>query len=105
MVALSTPGDLIKDLARTQFNVGHRAKLTDVTVDEAEPWWCDSKRACILDSSHTRGESRNGARVRCRVNEDPLRGTRENQENRGFPGHSWTVWFAISIDLKGSMVL
>jgi hypothetical protein len=37
LIGVATPGDLIKDGARTPFNVGQRVELTDFTVDEAEP--------------------------------------------------------------------
>ncbi len=35
LIGVATPGDLIKDAARTPFNVGHRIELTDFTLDEA----------------------------------------------------------------------
>jgi len=35
LIGVATPGDLIKDAARTPFNVGHRIELTDFTPDEA----------------------------------------------------------------------
>jgi hypothetical protein len=37
LIGVATPGDLIKDGARTPFNVGHRVELTDFTDEEAEP--------------------------------------------------------------------
>jgi len=35
LIGVATPGDLIKDAARTPFNIGHRIELTDFTLDEA----------------------------------------------------------------------
>ena len=35
LIGVATPGDLIKDAARTPFNIGHRIDLTDFTLDEA----------------------------------------------------------------------
>ena len=35
LIGVATPGDLIKDVARTPFNIGHRIELTDFTLDEA----------------------------------------------------------------------
>jgi len=35
LIGVATPGDLIKDTARTPFNIGHRIELTDFTTDEA----------------------------------------------------------------------
>jgi hypothetical protein len=35
LIGVATPGDLIKDSARTPFNIGHRIELTDFTLDEA----------------------------------------------------------------------
>ena len=35
LIGVATPGDLIKDAARTPFNIGHRIELTDFTFDEA----------------------------------------------------------------------
>ena len=35
LIGVATPGDLIKDTARTPFNIGHRIELTDFTLDEA----------------------------------------------------------------------
>lgn len=35
LIGVATPGDLIKDVARTPFNIGHRIDLTDFTLDEA----------------------------------------------------------------------
>jgi len=37
LIGVATPGDLIKDPARTPFNVGYRIELTDFTLDEAAP--------------------------------------------------------------------
>ena len=37
LIGVATPGDLIKDAARTPFNIGHRIDLSDFTVDEALP--------------------------------------------------------------------
>ena len=37
LIGVATPGDLIKDGARTPFNIGQRVELTDFTVDEAVP--------------------------------------------------------------------
>ena len=37
LIGVATPGDLIKDGARTPFNIGQRVELTDFTIDEAEP--------------------------------------------------------------------
>ena len=36
LIGVATPGDLIKDVARTPFNIGHRIELTDFTVEEAQ---------------------------------------------------------------------
>src|SRR5262249_34448156 len=33
----ASPSDLIKDTARTPFNIGHRIDLTDFTFEEAKP--------------------------------------------------------------------
>jgi hypothetical protein len=35
LIGVATPNDLIKDAARTPFNIGHRIELTDFTRDEA----------------------------------------------------------------------
>lgn len=35
LIGVATPGDLIKDAARTPFNIGHRIELTDFTPEEA----------------------------------------------------------------------
>ena len=35
LIGVATPGDLIKDAARTPFNIGHRIELTDFTLEEA----------------------------------------------------------------------
>jgi AAA-like domain len=35
LIGVATPGDLIKDTARTPFNIGHGIELTDFTFDEA----------------------------------------------------------------------
>ena len=35
LIGVATPGDLIKDAARTPFNIGHRIELSDFTLDEA----------------------------------------------------------------------
>ena len=35
LIGVATPGDLIKDAARTPFNIAHRIELTDFTFDEA----------------------------------------------------------------------
>ena len=35
LIGVATPGDLIKDTARTPFNIGQRIDLTDFTLDEA----------------------------------------------------------------------
>ena len=35
LIGVATPADLIKDAARTPFNVGYRIELTDFTFDEA----------------------------------------------------------------------
>ena len=35
LIGVATPGDLIKDAARTPFNIGHGIELTDFTFDEA----------------------------------------------------------------------
>jgi hypothetical protein len=37
LIGVATPGDLIKDAARTPFNVGHRIDLSDFSLDEALP--------------------------------------------------------------------
>jgi hypothetical protein len=37
LIGVATPGDLIKDGARTPFNIGYRVELTDFTEEEAEP--------------------------------------------------------------------
>ena len=37
LIGVATPGDLIKDAARTPFNIGHGIELTDFTIDEAAP--------------------------------------------------------------------
>ncbi|MFB3133099.1 MAG: AAA-like domain-containing protein, partial [Rhodothermales bacterium] len=37
LLGVASPSDLIKDAARTPFNVGHRIDLTDFTFDEARP--------------------------------------------------------------------
>jgi len=37
LLGVATPGDLIKDAARTPFNLGHRVELTDFTFEEALP--------------------------------------------------------------------
>lgn len=37
LLGVATPGDLIKDPARTPFNLGHRVELTDFTLEEARP--------------------------------------------------------------------
>ena len=37
LLGVATPGDLIKDAARTPFNLGQRVELTDFTFDEARP--------------------------------------------------------------------
>ncbi len=36
LIGVATPGDLIKDVARTPFNIGHRIELTDFTAEEAQ---------------------------------------------------------------------
>ena len=36
LIGVATPGDLIKDVERTPFNIGHRIELTDFTLDEAQ---------------------------------------------------------------------
>ena len=36
LIGAATPGYLIKDGARTPFNIGHRTELTDFTCEEAE---------------------------------------------------------------------
>jgi hypothetical protein len=42
LIGVATPNDLIKDAARTPFNIGHRIELTDFTREEASaiagPW-------------------------------------------------------------------
>ena len=35
LIGVATPGDLIKDTARTPFNIGYGIELTDFTFDEA----------------------------------------------------------------------
>ena len=35
LIGVATPNDLIKDTARTPFNIGHRIELTDFTPEEA----------------------------------------------------------------------
>jgi hypothetical protein len=35
LIGVATPGDLIKDAARTPFNIGHGIELTDFTLEEA----------------------------------------------------------------------
>lgn len=35
LIGVATPNDLIKDTARTPFNIGHRIELTDFTTEEA----------------------------------------------------------------------
>jgi WD40 repeat protein len=37
LLGVATPGDLIKDPARTPFNLGHRVELTDFTFEEMRP--------------------------------------------------------------------
>jgi AAA-like domain/PASTA domain len=37
LIGVATPGDLIKDAARTPFNIGKRIELTDFTFDEVLP--------------------------------------------------------------------
>jgi len=37
LIGVATPSDLIKDAARTPFNIGRRIELTDFTIDEAVP--------------------------------------------------------------------
>jgi hypothetical protein len=37
LIGVATPSDLIKDAARTPFNIGRRIELTDFTIDEALP--------------------------------------------------------------------
>jgi hypothetical protein len=37
LIGVATPGDLIKDAARTPFNVGYRIDLSDFTIDEVLP--------------------------------------------------------------------
>jgi hypothetical protein len=37
LIGVATPGDLIKDAARTPFNIGKRIELTDFTLDEVLP--------------------------------------------------------------------
>ena len=39
LIGVATPGDLIKDAARTPFNIGHGIELTDFTLDEAVARW------------------------------------------------------------------
>src|SRR5262245_26434632 len=37
LLGVASPSDLIKDTARTPFNIGHRIDLTDFTFEEAKP--------------------------------------------------------------------
>ena len=49
LIGVATPGDLVKDAARTPFNVGHRIDLTDFTLGEALPLVTSCPSASMSD--------------------------------------------------------
>ena len=61
LIGVATPGDLIKDAARTPFNIAHRIELTDFTSDEA---------CALVEPLRVPGEGRK----RCHPLDPPLDG-------------------------------